>query len=130
LQEEKHELQATIKEIEGGAGVGSAGSAIDVSGLKRQVSRIDHTIEERTPEKVRGSDKDRMVKEEAAIEESLAAGMPTRDEMRYPTRNPGAVRKHMEWCRRNENNISRYVAIQRQLRPNDPKSIEVLRREK
>ena len=130
LQEEKHELQSTIKELEGGAGVGSAGAAIDISGLKRQVSRIDHVIEERTPERVRGLDKDRMAKEESALEERIAAGMPTRDEMRYPTKNPGAVKKHMEWCRRNENDISRYVEIQSRLRPNDPKSIEVLRRDK
>lgn len=130
MQDEKQEIRATISELEGGAGVGSSGSGINVSNLKKQIDNIDRTIEERTPEKIHGVTKDRLYKEESALESKIAEGMPTRDEMQRPTKNPGAVRKHMEWCKRNQSQIERYVQIQRILRPMEPKSIEVLRKEK
>ena len=128
LKDEQAEIRSVIKEVEEGAGTGS--KQADVGQLNREVRRIDKVIEERMPEKIHGIAKDNMAKEEKALEERIAEGMPTRDEMRYPTKNPGAVRKHMEWDKRNAANISRYVYIQRQLRPDEPKSIEVLRKEK
>jgi len=130
LQDEKQEIQATINELEGGAGAGSAGSAINVGSLKQQMASLDRAIEERTPEKIHGVTKDRLWKEEKDLEAKIADGMPSRYEMRKPTENPGAVRKHMEWCKRNQQNIERYVQIQRILKPMEPKSIEVLRRDK
>jgi hypothetical protein len=56
--------------------------------------------------------------------------MPTRDEMRFPAKNPGAVRKHMAWSTKNAQRIERYRYIQRVLNPDDPRSVENLRREK
>ena len=126
LQEEKRELEATVREIESGAGDGR----IDVSGIRKEISKLDNAIGDRTPDKVYGVQKDKLAKEERELEAAIADGMPTRDEMARPTKNPGAVRKHMEWCKRNKGTIDRYVQIQRQLRPMEPKSIEVLRREK
>ena len=128
LNDERAELQSVKKEMAEGAGIGARQA--DVSMIDKQIAGIDRAIEERTPEKIHGLVKDKVYKEEEALEAKIALGMPTRDEMRFPTKNPGAVRKHMEWCKRNEGNISRYVAIQRQLRPMEPKSIEVLRKEK
>jgi hypothetical protein len=127
LQDEKRELEATVREIEQeGAGDGR----VDLNKIRTEISRLDNIIGDRTPTRVSGSQKDKLHSEEKSLEASIALGMPTRDEMARPTKNPGAVRKHMEWCKRNQNAIKRYVQIQRELRPNEPKSIEVLRREK
>jgi hypothetical protein len=126
LQEEKRELETTVREIEDGAGDGR----IDSTRIKAEILRIDNVIGEGTPNKIYGVQKDKLAKEEKELESRIGEGMPTVDEMRRPTRNPGAVRKHMEWCKRNQANIERYVEIQRQLRPLEPKSIEVLRRER
>lgn len=126
LQDEKRELEATKQEIAAGAGDGRMNAA----SLDQQIRKIDDAIQERTPDKPSGVQKDRLWKEEKELEERIAEGMPSRYEMRKPTENPGAVRKHMEWCRRNQADIERYVQIQRTLRPQEPKSIEVLRREK
>lgn len=130
LQEERQELQANLAEIQSGAGVGTVGSQIDAGKIQREIKTIDRALEERAVASIRGSQKDNLYKEESKIEEQLQVGMPTRDEMRYPSRNPGAVRKHMEWCRVNKSAIERYVEIQRMLRPNDPKSVEALRKDK
>ena len=126
LQEEKREIDATIREVESGVGDGR----IDVGKLKGESRRLEDEIHERTPAKTTGITKDRLVKEESELEDKIAEGMPTRYEMQQPTKNPGVVRKHMEWCKRNQANIERYVQIQRTIRPFEPKSIEVLRKEK
>ena len=129
LKGEQQELQSTINEIESGAGQGTKAS-INVAGLKQQMNQIGRAIEERTPATPRGVRKDSLASEEKLLEGKIAEGMPTRDEMRRPHRNPGAVRKHMEWSKRNQARIERYVEIQRTLRPMEPKSIDVLRKEK
>lgn len=130
LNDEKAELRSTLKELEEGAGSGNRGSEVQAGQLNREIARIDNAINERTPVKARGIEKDALLKEEKELEEAIAAGMPTRFEMRRPTENPGAVRKHMEWGKRNQSRIERYVKIQRILRPMEPKSIEVLRKDK
>jgi len=126
LQDEKRELEATEREIQDGVGDGR----IDATRIRNEIRKIDNVIGDRTPERVSGSRETSLRREEEALESKIADGMPTRDEMARPTKNPGAVRKHMEWCKRNQASIERYVQIQRQLRPLEPKSIEVLRREK
>ena len=126
MQDEKRDVDSTIREVESGAGDGR----IDVGKLKAESRRLGDAIDERAPAKATGMTKDRLVKEETELEEKISEGMPTRYEMAQPTKNPGAVRKHMEWCKRNQANIERYVQIQRTIRPFEPKSIEVLRKEK
>ena len=64
------------------------------------------------------------------IEDRLVVGMPTRYEMDHPARCPGAVRKHLAWLSRNNPLIERYVEIQKILRPEEPKSVEALRKDK
>jgi len=98
--------------------------------LKNEINRIGAAIHHGTPGNIRAIEKDKLIKEEKELEDAIAKGMPTFYEMRQPTKNPGAVRKHMAWSRRNKQNIARYKQIQRILRPLEPKSIEVLRKEK
>ena len=129
LRDEQKEINSVIREVESGAGAGTRG-AVEVSALKRQSQAIDRTIEERTAPTARGIQKDKLLAEEKELEDQLSLGMPTRYEMAQPTKNPGAVRKHMEWDKRNAHLIRRYVEIQRILRPMEPKSIEVLRKDK
>ena len=126
LQEEKRDIDSLVKEVEDGAGDGR----IDLGKLRAESRRLGEAIEDRSPEKTTGLTKDKFIKEEKELEVKIAEGMPTRYEMQQPTKNPGAVRKHMEWCKRNQSNIERYVQIQRTIRPFEPKSIEVLRKEK
>jgi hypothetical protein len=130
LKEEKQELDQALREVKEGAGAGTAGANIDVSRISREIKRIDSAIGSGTAPTPRAVEKDRLVKQERELEERIADGMPTQYEMRRPSMNPGAVRKHMEWNNRNREAIQEYVAIQRILRPMEPKSIENLRREK
>ena len=129
LESEKKDLETTLSEVES-AGKGTDADGIDRDRLKGEIVRLNVAIEERTAPTARGIHKDKLVKEEKQIEEELQQGMPTWFEMRKPSMNPGAVRKHLNWCARNEKNIERYRELQRILRPNDPKSVENLRKEK
>jgi len=130
LKDEKKELEATERELNEGAGAGTRGSAVDKVAIRREINRLDTVIGDSSPGKIGALTKDALLKEEEELEEKIALGMPTQYEMRQPTKNPGAVRKHIEWGKRNAANIERYVHIQRLLRPFEPKSIEVLRKEK
>ena len=127
LKDEKRELETSIQEAEQARG---AIRGVDIPRMKQEISRIDEKIHEGTPGRIRGGDKDALAKEERELEDKISAGMPSRYEMRKPTENPGAVRKHLEWDKRNKENIQRYVQIQRMLRPEEPKSIEVLRKDR
>jgi len=65
----------------------------DRANLQSHLRRIDTQIETQAPPEVSGADRDRMVKENAAIEARLVPGMPSDEEMR---RNPpGVVGRHM-----------------------------------
>ena len=129
LEDEKHDLERTLTELEG-SGRGTQADNIDTARIRSEITRIGTAIDERTPGKIRATEKDNLVKEEKYLEEKISEGMPTWFEMRKPSMNPGAVRKHMAWCDRNKARIKRYKEIQRLLRPFDPKSIENLRKEK
>jgi len=129
LLDQKKELQDTLKEAVI-YGKGTAAEQINQATVQRQIDSIDKAIADREPPKVKGSQKDALASELEALESAIHEGMPTRDEMRYPARNHGAVRKHMNWCTKNAQNIERYRYLQRVLNPEDPRSIENLRREK
>lgn len=130
LLDEKKELEVSLREVESGTGSGTRGSETDVSRIKAQIKRIEMAIEERTPNNVRGAEKDKLALEEKELEKLIAEGMPTQYEMHHPAKCPGAVRKHLAWNARNKERIERYVRIQRILRPMEPNSIESLRKEK
>lgn len=129
LLDDKRELESTIKEIQDSGGSTRAG-AVDIATIQRKIRNIDNAIADRMPEEVGGVRKDSLIREERAIEDALTDGMPTRYEMDHPARCPGAVRKHLAWLNRNNPKITRYVQIQKILRPEEPKSVEALRREK
>lgn len=130
LTEERDHLQISVNEAEGAGPGSSRAGSIDVSRNKARINQIDRSIETRTPQEARGKAKDSLVREENEIEERLIVGMPTRYEMDHPARCPGAVRKHLAWDARNKGLIERYVEIQQILRPEEPKSVEALRRDK
>jgi hypothetical protein len=127
INEEKQEMLQVLKEIESGA---QSGQQIDAGKIKREIAHLDDVIRVGSAPEASGKEKDRLAKEQEELESTLRAGMPTVDEMRHPARNPGAVKKHMRWGERNFANIQRYVAIQKVLNPDEPKSIENLRKEK
>jgi len=129
LLDQKRELQDTLKETQQ-YGKGTAAEQLDQAALQGQINRIDTVIAEREPPKLSGIKKDELAKEAERLENELREGMPTREEMRFPGRNPGAVRKHMNWDRSNAPKIERYRYIQRLLNPEVPRSVENLRREK
>jgi len=129
LEEEKRELESTLHESNE-YGKGTSAEQADKTKLKSEINRLGAAIHHGSPGKTRGADKDKLAKEEKELEDIISEGMPTWYEMHQPTKNPGAVRKHMAWNNRNKNNINRYKQIQRILRPLESKSIEVLRKEK
>jgi len=129
LEEDKRELETSLSDSNE-YGRGTAAEQVDRSKVKYEIKKLADAIHEGTPVKPRSIEKDKLVKEEGQLEEEISAGMPTWYEMRQPTKNPGAVRKHMAWSDRNKVKIRRYKQIQRMLRPLEPKSIENLRKEK
>ena len=129
LLDQKQGLMDIQKETES-YGKGTSAEQVDQAAIQRQIQRIDKAIADREPPKLRGPQKDEWAKEAEQIENELREGMPTKEEMRFPAKNPGAVRKHMNWDARNREKIERYRYIQRVLNPDDPRSIENLRREK
>lgn len=127
----KNEAEATLKHVEEHQITG-AGEMVDKQRLKQEIARYDAIIHEGTPAKVRGINKDKLTEEARSLETEMQKYMPTREEMDHPERNPGAVRKHMKWGDKNQQNIQRYKEIMRTLEPEDPTatSIDKLRREK
>jgi hypothetical protein len=111
-------------------GTGTAAAQIDKGAIQRQINRIDQTIAEREPPKISGTRKDELLKEAEQIKEQLRVGMPTREEMAHPAKNPGAVRKHMRWDVKNRLLIERFRTIQLLVNSDDPESVENLRKEK
>lgn len=129
LVDAKKDLEQTLKDKRE-AGIGTAAEQIDEGAIQREIKRIDNAIHDREAPRVRGIEKDRLAKEAQDIERKLQEGMPTKEEMAHPSSNPGAVRKHLNWAARNTPDIERYRYIQKVINPDDPRSVENLRREK
>lgn len=129
LEQEKRDLEALKKE-KTSMGTGTSADKVDIVNIEKQIRHIDEAIHSRTAPKLTGIQKDSLVKEEEMLVRELQENLPTRDEMDHPSKNPGAIRKHMRWLERNKGNIKRFRYIQRVLRPDDPRSYENLRREK
>ena len=127
LEDERKELESTIRESEDK----DRAIGVDVSQLRNRSNQINRALESRVVEEVRGVSKDKLIREEREIEDFLvSSGMPTQYEMDHPARCPGAVRKHLKWLDRTRKAVSRYVEIQKILRPEEPKSVEALRKDK
>jgi hypothetical protein len=129
LREEKQELEDTLRQAEE-FGTGTPAAQMDKAALRRQIEGLDHAIASRQAPKISGKKIDSLVREARELEERFKQGLPTRYEMAHPAKCPGAVRKHMAWVARNEQYVNRYRYIQRLINPDDPKSIETLRKDK
>ena len=129
LLDQKQDYEMQLKDLNE-FGQGTAAAQMDKGNIQKQINRIENTIAEREPPKMTGSRKDQLIKEAEDIKAQLSVGMPTRDEMDHPAKNPGAVRKHMRWNDRNQVLIERFRTIQRLINPDEPESIENLRRDK
>lgn len=124
LEEERKDLQRVIEE----SGDRDRAKGVDLQAVQARIRHIDKELLERSVPEASGAMKDKLVREERDIEDKLVVGMPSRYEMDHPNKRPGAVRKHLAWLGRNDKLIRRYVEIQRILRPEEPKSIEELRK--
>jgi hypothetical protein len=129
LDEQKKDFETQLKDIKE-FGAGTPAAQMDASAIQKQIKRIDKVIEEREAPKVSGSRKDELYKECEKIREILVQGMPTKYEMDHPAKCPGAVRKHLNWLRKNTTLIERHRTIQRLINPDEPMSVEDLRKEK
>lgn len=129
LLSQKKELETTLKEREA-YGAGTRAEQIDISKIRQEIAYIDKAIEDREPPKVRGTGKDRLVKEAEELKAKILEGMPTRYEMDFPHKSPGSVNKHLSWARRNVQNLERWREVQLTLNPEAPESIESYRLEK
>ena len=129
LDEQKKDLETQLKDIKE-FGTGTPAAQMDASAIQKQIKRIDKVIEEGEAPKVSGSRKDELYKECQQIREILVQGMPTKYEMDHPAKCPGAVRKHLNWLRKNTKLIERHRTIQRLINPDEPESVEDLRKEK
>lgn len=131
LQEERREIQESLKETEGKDryGAGTRAEGMDRAALQRQDAKLRDAIQAGSPGKISGSQKDKMHEEVQRLEEEIKHNMPTRAEMEDPRHHPGAERKHLGWERKNIHNILKWKDLKRQLNPGDPtcSSVENLR---
>jgi len=128
LKADRNEAAAMLKEAEG-YGDGGPGSQMDKARVQAEVRKLDKAIEDGSPRKMRGGDKDKINDRAKELASSIQEGMPTRDEMRNLRDNPGAPFKNLEWQKRNAQKIQEYKQIMRRLEPGDPmaSNIENLR---
>ena len=129
LQDQKKDLEGQLKDLNE-FGQGTAAAGIDKSVIQQQIKRIDKVIEDREPPRVSGSRRNELEAECEKIRAILVQGMPTKYEMDHPAKCPGAVRKHMNWIRKNTAMVERHRMIQRLINPEEPMSVEDLRKEK
>lgn len=126
LQEEKQELDGTIKHIEQNPGTARS-EQIDVSSLRRQSNYLANEISIHTPVQARGANKDRLIVEANQIIETIKKNMPTKEEMDHPADHPGAIQKHLQWSEKNNPAIRRYKDLMRQIEPDDPTATSIER---
>jgi hypothetical protein len=129
LDDQKKDLEGQLKELDE-FGRGTPAAQMDKATIQKQINRIDRVIEQHEPPKISGSRKDELDKECQDIRGVLVQGMPTKYEMDHPAKCPGAVRKHLNWLKRNTKLIERHRTIQRLINPDEPLSVEDLRKEK
>ena len=128
LEDQKREAEATLREA---ATPGTThGGEINRAKLQGEIQHLDKEIHDGTAPRVGGVAKDRMAKRAKELESRISEGMPTREEMAHPGKNPGAVHKHLRWSERNKGSINEYKDLQRRLNPDAPINIESLRRNK
>lgn len=74
--------------------------------VRHQLKRVERDLESQAPKEFPSSEIDAAVKETDELQEKIALGMPSHEEMRKcPS---GAINKHMQWEKRNKENIQRW----------------------
>ena len=129
LEDSKREAEDTLK-AKKEFGVGTPASNIDEDHIKKEISHLDREIQAGTPSKVSGAAKDKLASRSNELASFIKEGMPSRDEMRNPSKNPGAVGKHMNWNKRTAAAVQEYKQLQRRLNPEAPINVESFRRDK
>jgi len=124
LEDQKRDAEALKREAE------SPGRTreINLGAVDAEIKHLDKELHDGRAPKVSGARKDNLHKKAKELEGRIKEGMPTRAEMDHPGRNPGSVRKHMNWDKRNKDNIREYKEIMRHLEPEAPVNLEALRR--
>lgn len=126
LKEQKGELESVLRE-KNEFGKGTSAEQIDETAIHRQINRLDKVINDQPRLSTR--QKDEAYKRMVEIEERVQEGMPTRYEMDKPHKNPGAVRKHLDWSKRNAGSIEEYRNLKNLLGEHG-RSIESLRKDR
>lgn len=131
IKGQRQEAESALRQADS-YGAGTAAAQINRTALQNEVKHYNKVLEEGKAPQVRGANKDSMVAESKKLEGEIREGLPTRFEMDHPSKAPGAVHKHMNWAKRNEEKLRRYKHIQRILEPQDPTAtdIERFRKEK
>ncbi len=130
---EREALKRELKDIERESTHKETGSnrsdGINRDVMKRQASRLDKAIHDRTPN-LSPEEKNKVYKRAQELEDKIRVGMPTRNEMEQPERHPGAIRKQYEWNKRNSKDIKEWKNCKRSLDKDDPttSNIEKFRR--
>ncbi len=82
----------------------------DKGAVKAQLTRVQRALREQTPPKMTPLTQDKIVARGKELEEKIAEGMPSSEEMRKNP--PGAVGKHMRWEKKNKVNIMEWKNTQ------------------
>ena len=125
LEDDKRELETALKDAESGEYGKGTKASVDTDAIKREISRIDHALDDGKAPKLSDTKKDELVKEAQALKERFMQGMPTRFEMDHPSRCPGAVHKHLNWDKRTAADRNRYKEIMKILDPDDPTATDI-----
>jgi hypothetical protein len=104
LVDEREEIQDTLRE-----NTSTMARGIDEQYAKDKLRHIDKTLDQGV--ELTAKKRDDLIREGKNIIKVLEEGLCTRDEMAYPKRFPGAVRKHMRWEDKNREAIARYHFI-------------------
>lgn len=128
LEDQKKMAEGALKEAE--APGTTHGGEIDKGRLKAEIDHLGKALHDGQAPRLTGNKKDSLAKEANDLASQIKEGMPTREEMNHPARNPGAIHKHMNWDKRNAEKIARFKHIQRSLNPDAPINVESLRRVK
>ena len=119
-----NEIDGQIKEAE----IPGRTRQVNVPALKKQRDYLDMVRHENAPKAPRsGVKKDEMWNEARQLEKELKDGMPTKEEMAHPATHPGAVHKHLNWDKKNQDKILRYKELMRNLSPQDPTAMDLER---
>jgi len=115
-----NQVDATEAEIQRLEGQLTQPSLQDPGMARKQLNALKRTMYEQAPHMFEGSEVDWQVRRAKDLEEELKEGMPTQAEMRKNP--PGAVSKHMNWEKRNQQKIQEWKHIKLRLNAgnNDP----------